>query len=263
VPVDETPERETGSTPMGSVPPPGSGKPAADHELLIASLIDPEFPIALRGYDRAVVDNYLARVRAVLAELETSRSPDAAVRQALDAVGEETKSILQRAQESADHLTARQREKADAMVAQAERSVAEAKAEAERIIAAARADGERIRSEANAQLSTLDADVDAIWQERARLIEDVRALAASLGTMADEAAARFPAEADAPAPSALQLVEQPTVEAPPPFEEEEEVAGDEELAAEDETAETPGPATPAAQATAEHEAATAEDEPAR
>jgi cell division septum initiation protein DivIVA len=268
VPVDETPERETGSTTVGSVPPPGGANRAADHDRLIAALIDPDFPIGLRGYDRVAVDDYLARVRAVLADLETSRSPDAAVRQALDAVGEETKAILQRAQQSADHLTARQREKADAMVAEAERLVADARTEAERILAAARADAERIRGEANAQISTLDADVDAIWQERARLLEDTRGLASALVAMADEADARFPAETDAASPSALQLVDQPTVEAAPPFADEEELPGDEataETEAEARTAEPPdsegpGPATPAAQANAEHEAAAAEDE---
>jgi DivIVA domain-containing protein len=243
VPVDETPERVTGSPTVGSTPPPGGGKRGtADHQRLIAELVDPVFPVGLRGYDRIAVDDYLARVRAALAELETSRSPDAAVRQALDAVGEETKAILQRAQQSADHLTARQREQSDAMVA-----------EAARIVAAARTDAETIRGEAHAQISTLDADVDVIWQERSRLIEDVRGLGAALQAMAEEAETRFPAEADAGAPSALQLVEQPTVEAGPPFEDVERAEAELDDQAEPLDPDVPGPATPGAQATADDE----------
>jgi DivIVA domain-containing protein len=260
VPIDETPEHDTGSTTVGSVAPPGGRKRvAARHQRLIAELADPTFPVALRGYDRIAVDDYLVRVRAALAELETSRAPDAAVRQALDAVGEETKAILQRAQQSADHLTARQREQSDAMVAEAERTLASARAEAERIVAAAHADAETIRAEATAQVSKLDADVDVIWQERARLIEDVRGLGSALEAMAEEAETRFPAEADAEAgsPSALQLVEQPTVEAAPPFSQDELADAELDAQPDDEAgppdADVPGPATPGAQATADDE----------
>jgi DivIVA domain-containing protein len=260
VPIDETPDGVTGSTAVGSVAPPGGPQRAAGrHQELVAELADPAFPVALRGYDRVAVDDYLVRVRAALAELETSRSPDAAVRQALDAVGEETKAILQRAQQSADHLTARQREQSDAMVADAERTLAGARAEAERIVAAAHADRETIRAEANAQVGKLDADVDVIWQERARLIEDVRGLGAALEAMADEAETRFPAEPDAEAgsPSALQLVEQPTVEAAPPLSPDELAEAELDAQLDDEAmppdADVPGPATPGAQATAEDE----------
>jgi cell division septum initiation protein DivIVA len=274
VPVDESPEQDTSGAPPSSVAPPQNElRPQLDNDRLIAGLVDPEFPVALRGYDREAVDVYVARVDSyidrVRAALETSHSPDAAVRQALAVVGEETSAILQRAQQSADHLTQRARDQADAKLAEAEHHLAGARADAKRMVGRAQAEAERIRGEADAQISNLDADVDAIWQERARLVEDVRALAATLQTMADEADARFPAEAEAPAPTALQLVDQPTVEAAPPFKveygEEQPTPrpADPERSVAPPDPDSPGPSTPAAQATAEHEAARAEDDAER
>src|SRR5512135_3730472 len=72
------------------------------------------FPIVLRGYDRQTVDDYVAQLVRRIADLEAERSPQAAVRRALDRVGEETAGILRRAHEAADELTARTRAQADA-----------------------------------------------------------------------------------------------------------------------------------------------------
>jgi DivIVA domain-containing protein len=62
------------------------------------------FPVSVRGYDRHAVDAYVARVNRVIAELEVSRSPQAAVRHALDRVGEQTITILNEARESAEKI---------------------------------------------------------------------------------------------------------------------------------------------------------------
>src|SRR5207248_39876 len=107
-------------------------------------------------------------------ELEISRSPESAVKHAVAQVSEETRGILERAHETAEEITTRSRAKADDRVQQAEREAAE------------------IREGAEARVHELDADAEAIWAERLRLIEDVRDVADRLLAVAEEATARFP-----------------------------------------------------------------------
>jgi DivIVA domain-containing protein len=70
------------------------------------------FPGSVRGYDRSAVDAYVTRVNRVIAELQVSSSPRAAVRHALEQVGEQTSGILQRAREAAEEITASARQEA-------------------------------------------------------------------------------------------------------------------------------------------------------
>ena len=63
---------------------------------------DVHFPVALRGYDRLAVDAYVKKTSQLVAELQATRSPDAAIRRALERVGEEVSGILKRAHETAD-----------------------------------------------------------------------------------------------------------------------------------------------------------------
>ena len=48
-----------------------------------------DFPVALRGYDRLAVDAYVKQTSQLVAELQATRSPEAAVRKALERVGEQ------------------------------------------------------------------------------------------------------------------------------------------------------------------------------
>ena len=161
----------------------------------------PDFPIALRGYDREAVDEYVTRVNQAFAELEATSSPQSAVKAALDRVAEETKGVLERAHETADAITARSR-------AQAEDRLEAARGEAAEVIAAAEA---RVRE--------LDADAETVWQERQKLIDDVRVIATELLAVADAAAERYPVE-DADGPPPGQLTEEAAAESladlPPP-----------------------------------------------
>jgi DivIVA domain-containing protein len=138
-----------------------------------AELRDVQFPLAVRGYDRAAVDAYVKRVNHLIAELEVSRSPRAAVRHALDRATEEVSGILQRAQETAEEITASARkeaeqsaartstqaakvlvdanDKADRTRAEADELLAKAKAEAEKTLAAARAEADEILTRARAE----------------------------------------------------------------------------------------------------------------
>jgi DivIVA domain-containing protein len=194
-----------------------------------ADVRDVSFPGAVRGYDRAAVDAYVKRVNTVIAELEVSRSPEAAVRHALDRVGRQTSGILQRARETADEMsatawaeadrtTARANAKAEETSArantEAEEMITRARAEAEETVSAARAEAEELlarareesaerlqqleqeiatlQEQAKARLRELDTDTEGVWRERTEIVEEIHELAVRLEALAGEAAARFP-----------------------------------------------------------------------
>jgi DivIVA domain-containing protein len=128
------------------------------------------FPVAVRGYERRAVETYVARVNRLIAELEATHSPEAAVRHALERAEEQTRSALQKARKQAQEIAAAARQQADEIIAgakaeavdivvnagtQADRArldadgyVAKAKAEAGEQVAKARADAEKILAEA-------------------------------------------------------------------------------------------------------------------
>jgi cell division initiation protein len=142
----------------------------------IDQIRQPDFPVALRGYDRDAVDAYVAQVTQVIAGLQAGRSPQSAIKHALDQVSEETRGILERAHETADEITSRSQ-------AQAAQRLERAEQEAREIVRAA-----------ETQVRELDRDADQIWAERARLVDDARRVADELAELADTAARRFPPE---------------------------------------------------------------------
>jgi len=138
-----------------------------------ADIRNVSFPASMRGYDRGAVEAYVRRVNRVIAELEVTRSPQAAVKHAVERVSEQTKAILEEARESAEQIigTARAEgdeilagakaeaaelvvnasDEADRAHAEAEQLIAGAKAEAEQLIAGAKAEAEGIVGAANAE----------------------------------------------------------------------------------------------------------------
>lgn len=171
---DPRSDRGRGEQVTGSLERVGAGSP--DQDQLIAQVRDVAFPLALRGYDREAVDAYVKRVQRLVTDLAASRSPEAAIRRALDQVGEETSSILQRAQQTANEITERSRASADDRIAEAER---EARA---------------VTEDAEDRVRELEADYGAIWARRDRLLDEVRDLAERLLATADDAADRFPTQ---------------------------------------------------------------------
>ena len=205
-----------------------------------AALRNVSFPVSVRGYDRRAVDIYVARVNRLIAELEATRSPEAAVRHALEQAGEQTSGILRGARETAEEITAAARreaveitagakaEAADIVVnasaeadrtkAEADEHVAKATTEAGEILAGSRKEAEErlqrsqeevraVREKAEAWAREFLIDTEAIWEERRELLDDVHQIAARLETAASSAAARLPpgepsepAEKGAPAP---------------------------------------------------------------
>lgn len=120
-----------------------------------ADIRDVSFPISVRGYDRRAVDAYIQRVNRAIAELEVSRSPQAAVRHAVDRVADQTKAILQQARDSAEKITTTAREEADEIMATA-------KAEAAELVVNASAEADRARAEAEQAVASAGAEADDI-----------------------------------------------------------------------------------------------------
>ncbi len=148
----------------------------AEEDEDVAALRDVEFPLALRGYNTHAVDRYVAQVQGCIARFEQNRSPTEAVRHALDRVGEQTAAVLREAERSAEETTRQSRAKADDRLQRAEREAAE------------------LWAAAQAKAASLDEDIERLWQERQRLIDATRRLAAQLGGAADHAEAEFPPE---------------------------------------------------------------------
>jgi len=144
----------------------------------VSAVADVEFPVALRGYDRLAVDAYVKRTSQLVAELQSTRSPEAAVRRALERVGEEVSGILQRAHDAAAQITSQSR------------------IEAEDRLERARVEADEITGGARQRIKDLDSDADRIWVERQRIVEDTQDLARQLLALAEAAAQRFPAEED-------------------------------------------------------------------
>jgi DivIVA domain-containing protein len=192
-----------------------------------AEIRNVQFPVSVRGYDRDAVEAYVKRVNRVIAELEISRSPRAAVRHALDRVGKQTVGVLQEARESADKLLEAARDEADAekdrakaeaaklvvnasdeadrTKSQADQVLADAKAQAAEVVATAQADAEKrkqqadteiaaAKDKADARMREIQSDTEAVWKERGLLLDETQAMAQKLQELASGAAARVVAE---------------------------------------------------------------------
>ena len=130
------------------------------------------FPIVMRGYDRAAVDAFVEEVRELIADLESRQSQEAVVQRALAEVGEETSGILQRAHETADEIAARSRTQAEGRIQRAER------------------EADLVRQQADAYTEKVVVDTRLLWDQRQRLIEDIRQLADDVLNTAEEALER-------------------------------------------------------------------------
>jgi len=130
------------------------------------------FPVVMRGYDRAAVDAFLQEVVQIIGDLETRQSQESVVQKAIAEVGEETAGILQRAHETAEEIAARSRAQAEGRIQRAER------------------EAELLRQEADAYSEKIVFDTRVLWEERQRLIEDIRQLADDVLNTADDAGER-------------------------------------------------------------------------
>jgi len=133
------------------------------------------FKPSRRGYDRDEVDAYVGQLQRQIRELQTKQqTPDAAVRDALERVGDEVADVLTQAHNTAAEI-----------VSTAEREAQDHRDQAQR-------DAAHVVSLAEQRLHELDLDTDRIWGERERIVADARDLARQLNQIADLAAERFP-----------------------------------------------------------------------
>jgi DivIVA domain-containing protein len=191
---------------------------ASDSDMLTSTIEDVAFPVSMRGYDREAVDSYVSRVREVMAQLEAGRSPEAAVKEALEKVGEQTKSVLESAGQSAEQITVAARREADETGAraksEAEETVGNAQAEAGKIVARSKAEAKEtvekarkeasehlrrtqeevtaLQEEAEARLGELSTDTESIRRDRSELLDEIHEFAARVEEVARAADARFP-----------------------------------------------------------------------
>jgi DivIVA domain-containing protein len=131
-----------------------------------------DFPLAVRGYDRHAVDEFVQEMLELVSELEGRQTRESVVQRALDEIGEETAGILQRAHETADEIAARSRAQAEGRIQRAER------------------EADMLRQQADAYSEQLVIDTRLLWEERQRLIQDIRQLADEVLATAEEASER-------------------------------------------------------------------------
>ena len=131
-----------------------------------------DFPLVMRGYDRGAVDAFMQEVLEVVSELERRQTRETVVQSALDEIGEETAGILQRAHETADEIAARSRAQAEGRIQRAER------------------EADMLRQQADAYSEQLIVDTRILWEERQRLLQDIRQLADEVLATAEDASER-------------------------------------------------------------------------
>ena len=176
-------------------------------QIVTNTIQEADFPVSRRGYDREAVDSYVSRVRDVVAQLEKASSADAAVKDALEKVGEQTKSVLESAGQSAEQIRAAASREAEEIVTKAKAKsteiAARSKAEAKETVGKAQKEAAEhlrrtqdkvtaLQEEAEARLRELEADTESIRQDRGALLDEIRTFAARVEDVAKAADARFP-----------------------------------------------------------------------
>jgi DivIVA domain-containing protein len=157
-----------------------------------------DFPLAVRGYDRGAVDAFMQEVLELVSELEGRQTRETVVQRALDEIGEETAGILQRAHETADEIAARSRAQAEGRIQRAER------------------EADMLRQQADAYSEQLVVDTRILWEERQRLIQDIRQLADEVLATAEDASERVAQPAMISEASETGVEVEPDTEEEPP-----------------------------------------------
>jgi cell division initiation protein len=161
-----------------------------------------EFPLAVRGYDRHAVDEFVQEMLQLVSDLEGRQTRESVVQRALDEIGEETAGILQRAHETADEIAARSRAQAEGRIQRAER------------------EADMVREQASAYSEQVVVDTRLLWEERQRLIQDIRQLADEVLATAEDASERV---------ALPQMLQEEETEPEPDTEEEPPTTGEVDL----------------------------------
>ena len=145
----------------------------------------------------------MSQTSQLVAELQATRSPEAAVRRALERVGEQISGILQRAHDTAEQITTSRAAEAEDRLSR-------------------RARRRRDHRRADERVKDLDAETDRIWAERLADHRGRPRSRAQLPALAEDAAQRFP-----PAPGETS---ETAVQAKPVFDAESVEIGEPEPA---------------------------------
>jgi DivIVA domain-containing protein len=164
--VLEHTDSDSGAKPAASEEPPEAEASLGNLRAHVpAELRNVSFPISVRGYDRRAVEAYVRRVNRIIAELEVSRSPQAAVSHAVERVAEQTKAVLGEAKESAEKIIATARGEGDQIMAEAKAKAADLVVSASDDADRARAEGEQMVARAQAEAQEIIARGNAATEE--------------------------------------------------------------------------------------------------
>jgi len=152
---------------------------------------------------RQEAEEVVAGAKAEAAELLVNVSTEA------DGLRAEGEQLIASARTEAEDILARSRLQADSALSDSRAKAKEERQQLEEALAA-------LREEAQMRMRELQADTEAVWQERRQLLEDIRAQASGLLELADAAAAREPAHPEdaIPEQEAVDDIERAGVETP-------------------------------------------------
>ena len=139
---------------------------------------------------RREAEESTARAKAEAAELVVNASADA------DQMRDEANELMANARSETEALVAKAKAEAEEIHVsartEAENTIARSHAEADERFQRLEEELARLRDQAETQMRELQTDTEAVWDERAQLLDDIRRLAGDLGDLADTAAARLP-----------------------------------------------------------------------
>ncbi len=144
---------------------------------------------------RLEAEESTARAKAEAAELVVNTSAEA------DRVKAEADELIANTRAEANDAVAKAKAEAEEILAganaQAQDGLARSRAEADELLQRSQAELAARRDQAEARMREIQADTEAIWQERRELLEDIRGIASGLVDSADAAAARLPSRGSA------------------------------------------------------------------
>jgi predicted nuclease with TOPRIM domain len=137
------------------------------------------FATAIRGYDRDEVHRYMRKMNTLLAELQITAAPEAAIKAALERTRDEGRSVIAQAEQEAEEITRQSR-------SQAEGRLEEARQEAERLREAAAREADGSQAAAETRIERFEAEVQRMMQERDRALGELVELSRRLDELLEQ-----------------------------------------------------------------------------
>jgi len=145
----------------------------------VAAMQNVRFSTAIRGYDRDEVHRYMRKMNTLLAELQITAAPEAAIKAALEQARGERRSVIAEAEQEAEEITRRSRSEAG-------ERLEEAKQEAERLREAAAEEANGSQAAAETRIRRLETEVQRMVEERDRAVEELVELSRRLDELLEQ-----------------------------------------------------------------------------